>query len=644
MSDPVNKTDFNYFSMNASLCESHKCIHYYSVNNADYPSVEDYISWRDRCRHAGCLYRAAIENNVADYVVEDGYWYSEDKLFNEDTDHWEPGEVENAITVSAHVEMVKLVCNNSDFNYVFESGYWHVQDPHAMDEMVAIRTNCSEADDSACCPKNAVVYWRPCDNSTEAGTSMAKDFTAERRSKSDEYRLTFTMARPDTYRLTTVADFQGHSASMLPIEFIVGPGQLSVGIGKQSILLQPQLTSWAERMALDPKLLASDVDIPQQMNPHAGPGATTWFQNQYTLTTFDKNKEGGANQRYGTDQLFVRIRRVTEQTRLGASAGMQPNYRQYPYVKCFATPVLEDRIRGMGRYTGSLAYDHGDASLGQGRITPGDCAGNWKRGIITPLPACTMGNAGKYNLSWTFNESETKKSHGVFELDMFLCPLSKVLTEGTDEADENGWKSCFNPKAQQTDHTAGQPDVTMYEPNQVAFSKKGPLPLVFTVCPANSVTTAGKWASSGYVQGPQLHLCTCQTGYMGQKGKACQSCGKGKYTSTLGAPTCTDCALGKHCSCTTSGNCPPDGSSKDPACRYLLLVLYCDLSSYLIDLAIGGKVICCLNLQAVHGVPRGAVPKHTGPSRLLAVSIRRFRLWSHWPDIPSCIPWLLHQP
>ena len=86
-------------------------------------------------------------------------------------------------------------------------------------------------------------------------------------------------------------------------------------------------------------------------------------------------------------------------------------------------------------------------------------------------------------------------------------------------------------------------------------------PMRFTVCPANAVSTSG---TIDFIDGVFLHTCSCVKGYMGHKGSVCQACQQGKYTSIQGSTSCLECAVGKHCSCSTSGNCA--GGGELPAC------------------------------------------------------------------------------
>lgn len=56
-------------------------------------------------------------------------------------------------------------------------------------------------------------------------------------------------------------------------------------------------------------------------------------------------------------------------------------------------------------------------------------------------------------------------------------------------------------------------------------------------CPANTVSALG----SGV-----LEACTCNTGYTGADGHACEACTVGQWKSTTGSAACTDCGLGKY--------------------------------------------------------------------------------------------------
>jgi hypothetical protein len=373
-----------------------------------------------------------------------------------------------------------------------------------------------------------------------------KLFSATRDSQtSGRYTVAFKVPKPGTYNVTASIDnFQGHTATALPISLVIGPGSLAVGLSttnkQQSKMLQPN------------KTFAVNSLVPQQSNPHGGPGARTWLQNQYTLIATD-----GSNQRrYSTDQMVLRIRRAglgNSETDLGNSAQMQP---QKTYVKCFATQFLQQKFQDdVGDNTVM------DQVMDQANLK--DCKNNWQLDQLHALPSCRIDTAGQYNLTWTFDDQKEKDQvYGVFEMDVWLCPLSTALESLT---------TCLKVE--------NKPVVTGYENSNANLDHptQDPGHLIFTVCPANSLTTAGKWESTGFVQGAQLHLCTCKVGYMGRKGQTCTACGKGKYTNTLGAPTCSDCAVGTQCSCQTSGNCPADGSSKLPACNKCLP---CAINSY----------------------------------------------------------------
>lgn len=543
------------FALNASACKELQCLNFYRNDGSealDMP-IDD---WRKRCVYAGCLYRAGYETNRLNYVVEEGYWHR----FNGYRDHWVPKQQnpiidakltqsdEKSMIVETIIRKVEVVCN-------------------ATQPTVNAFSNSSCRDDQ-------IVWWRPCDNFTLLGDptqwpDVAKQwpevqgacqnhddcnspFTATRHvvSPLNRFETDFQVRLPGTYLLTTQLTVQGDEDSrgalaLPPVEVVVSPGQLNIA---RSRLQQPVKTPSA---VLYPDPGDKNTEDPLKQNPKAGPGVGT--KNILSSISFDYTldmKDDLDNTRDGTDQMLVQISMVPahDATRLDASAGVQPT--KQPPTKCFATNSMKEALDNHGR-SGAAANCRGTIGL----IEVGD--------------ACDVEQAGHYTFS-----NQLEDVYGVFMLDVWLCPsFTWDIPVGTNLMDSLQDCLTMRPEGQRMSDTCAQPPCRMGQPqydglqpgNPLAVLAK-PMPMVFTICPPNSDTSTGRWADTGFVDGPELHQCSCRPGYNGRKGLQCSACQHGKYTSTQGSPICSDCAVGKHCSCQTSGACIEGGDL--PACNH----------------------------------------------------------------------------
>ena len=155
---------------------------------------------------------------------------------------------------------------------------------------------------------------------------------------------------------------------------------------------------------------------------------------------------------------------------------------------------------------------------------------------ITPGAACRHDTSGAFQFLANFTDTgdgTISRGFGVYTLDMYLCDLQTIV-DANDSV--SALSSCLSDE--------NRPDYRSDSPTNIGRTQIDPLPMDFTICPANSQLSSGKWSQTGgtgagFAQGELLHLCTCGTGYSGRKGGSCSACGKGKFTSTLGAPTCS---------------------------------------------------------------------------------------------------------
>lgn len=495
-------------SLNSSACADLNCIQMYGGNTGNSSDVT-----RQRCALSGCMYRASETKNRVVWMVEKGFWHR----YNGYNEAWDPQhQTERAFSIEMSVSQVDITCATD------------ISGP-------------SESDDihNSSCLAERTVYWRECDtaNSSSIIASTKKTIPAIRGGSgdvnnpdADRFIVEFDVAEPGTYWLTaTLAVEEDPRAIVLRphVEVIIGPGGLHV---KGSPLLQPNLTEPARR-----------PDKPMQLqNPRGGPqsstgGAmTTWVQ--YNLTLAAKDDRG--NPRDSSDEMFVVIQHQmddlkesadAQQTALSASAGF--------FSQCYATDGLIKRMKNMDRNQWPLEVGDAKTVCKNKDILP-----------IVPGPVCDKHQAGIYTLLATFDNA-----YGVFKLNTWVC-------DGTQVHGQAGWdlSSCVGSNDNAPQFWG------IYRGNNDANDLHN-MPMSFTVCPANSATSSGKWGSTGFAEGPVLNTCQCQAGYMGRKGEACAACPNGKFTQTQGAPVCVDCPIGKFCSCATSGNCGDGGQL--PACR-----------------------------------------------------------------------------
>ena len=505
---PVH-TDGCAASLNSSACAALDCIHINDENS----DVD-----MQRCALSGCMYRASKTKNRVVWVVESGFWHR----YNGYKQVWEPTKVQagQAFSIEMNVSQVAITCLTGS-------------DPSESDS----GRNASVP----LCPDGRTVYWRECDtaNSSTIITSTTKTIQATRGGNSDpnnlrpdRFTVEFDVARPGTYWLATKLWVEQDPLGIVlspHVEVIISPGGLHLD---GSPLLQPNLTEPARR----------PNKPPQEQNPRGGPqtksgGAmTTWVQ--YNLTLAAKDDRG--NPRDSSDEMFVVIQHQTDdlkesadaqQSAISASSGESKRFSE-----CYATQGLLTRLYGKRKQWPPKV---GDAATvcSDGHIK-----------LIEPGAVCDQHTAGVYTVLATFDNT-----YGVFSLNTWVC-------DGTQVRSDSNWdlSGCVG-----SDSSA--PQYTGMYPGNVNSPLRKEMPMSFTVCPANSATSSGKWGSTGFAEGPVLSSCQCQAGYMGRKGETCTACPTGKYTQTQGAPVCVDCPIGKHCSCETSGNCGDGGEL--PACR-----------------------------------------------------------------------------
>jgi len=361
------------------------------------------------------------------------------------------------------------------------------------------------------------------------------------------------------------------------VEVVVGPGRLDLYHSSLSIPTK------ADPRTIVPKILgrgcASEDDQSEtcssdelNQNPRAGPnvgGKGSKFQKSRIVYDYALSmKDAKDSPRDGTDQMLVRIKLVEKQSpRLGSSMTAQDTLPQADYSICFATRRLKDSLAGSGQPVAK------------------DCGNIQDDHIINVGALCDKEKAGEYTFRNIMEPTSGNSLYGVFQLDVWLCPLEQFAADG----DLSGCLQELNiePDSQvKPSHSAecpdsptptkpascnramGQPQYYSYGPDTTSLVLS-PMPMIFTVCPANADTSTGRWddqpgiEGAGFVEGPQLHTCSCKTGYMGHKGRSCEACRGGKYTSQAGSPECSDCDVGKHCACTT-GYCGPGDAF--PAC------------------------------------------------------------------------------
>ena len=335
-----------------------------------------------------------------------------------------------------------------------------------------------------------------------------------------------------------------------PVEVIIGPGPLqpslghAVGSNAYTVMSQPSRTAFNQVGQL-----FTSLTEPAQQNPRAGPNSPTWMQNNYTLHATDS--QGHARQ--STDQIFVRMSRERSGVNLGPSSTAQPKPDK---TLCFATQRILGIIQNAtfkptdGTSLAGLMAECGKTECVRGKPQPCGIEGcdDYYTGtsnciqVITPGAACRHDTSGAFQFLANFTDTgdaTNSPGFGVYELEMYICDLQTIVNAADPVS---ALASCLSDGIDGADDT--RPQFRSYSATNIGRTQIDPLPMDFSICPANSQLTAGKWSQTGgtgagFVQGSLLHLCTCGTGYSGRKGGSCNACGKGKFTSTLGAPTCS---------------------------------------------------------------------------------------------------------
>ena len=502
-----SRTDGCAASLNSSACAALGCI-YIDGENSDLEM--------QRCALAGCMYRAGKTKNRVVWVVEDGFWHR----YNGYEQVWEPTKISaaQAFSIEMNVSRVDITCST-------------------------VVSDLSESDRGSnatvpLCPDRRTVYWRECDtaNSSTINPLTTKTFQATRGGNPERFTVEFDVAQPGTYWLATKLRVEQDPLGVVlspHVEVVISPGALDL---TQSPLLQPNLTEPGRRPTK-----------PQDQNPRGGPqtksgGAmTTWVQ--YNLTLAAKDDRG--NPRDSSDEMFVVIQHQNDGDLKDSGDAQQSAISAYSaehgekkrYSECYATQGLITRLHGVPRnqwppMVGDAATVCSDRNIQ----------------LIVPGAVCDQHTAGVYTVKATFDNT-----YGVFSLNAWVC-------DGTQVRSDSKWdlSTCVGSDL-------SSPQYIGMNPGIVNSNERHNMPMSFTVCPANSATSSGKWGSTGFAEGPVLNSCQCQAGYMGRKGETCSACPTGKFTRTQGAPVCVDCPIGTHCSCETSGNCGEGGEL--PACR-----------------------------------------------------------------------------
>ena len=610
----------DFVAINETQCQALQCLRYYrdeAESDGAWTDLHmDRDAWTKRCENAGCLYRAAMESNKVTYVVEEGWWPSKNTV---DTtlplnDHWTPNQATGSFTLSTTVQRVHLDCPDEI-------------EQSSLDVL-------GNVPNSSCADGNRTVYWRPCDNTTTMmdlvqQSSLASNirkanwktvwspgalpgalpfspgrlatcaigrWSPDARGGCQGFEYPFTVTTPGTYMLqTTLQNLPGRSSAKLQlpaVEVIVGPGRMDL---YQSSLAQQKKADPHMLPKIQGRSCASVSDQTDSctsdelnQNPRSGPNVGG-KGNKYrpSRIVYDYSlvmKDAAENRRDGTDQMLVRIKLVDKTSpRLASSTAAQGSVPQAQFVACFATGPLKKALAQSS--TGTAGHLHHECGQQYQTINVGEL--------------CDETKAGEYTFRSSMGATPPAKSlYGVFQLDVWLCPLEQLEAYLLDpeSGDLSGCLQELNsnpdPERQQivpltnadcvlsptpTDETKnchrvmGQPEYLGYGQSAADVDKpvRSAMPMVFTVCPPNSDTSMGRWDvpagddGSGFVQGPQLHTCTCKQGYMGHKGLSCEACRGGKYTNQPGSPVCSDCAVGKHYACST-GDCGPGNAF--PAC------------------------------------------------------------------------------
>lgn len=609
----------DYVALNASQCKALQCLRYH-VNEAEPNSAWADLGmtrevWNKRCHNAGCLYQAAMEPNSLTYVVEEGWWPAYNtggtSPFPRDQSatHWTPKQSVDTFSLATEVDQVHLNCSGTLYPGQGSSQPLVQVDGHAIDD------NCTSSE--------TYVYWRPCNNITteitaipHATPSNSLDFSrksnwnvvwspgqeigqprpatcatgrwnADKHNECQGFEYPFSVQLPGTYRLqTTLHNLKtGVLLKLPPVDVIVGPGRLDL---YHSTLGMPTKPDPQVLTKIRGRSCSSDNDVstacrsdPLNQNPRGGPnvgGKGRKFQPSRIVYDYSLSmKDAEDNPRDGSDQMLVRIKLVEKNSPfLRSSASAQEMLPQADYVACFATESIRD-------------------SLAQTGLMP-ECGTIRNDNLIQVGGVCNQDTAGEYTFRNAMEPAAGSNTlYGVFKLDVWLCPLAQVrsssdlslcLQEFNHEPGTQISPSTQGHCAQSPTPTdpsclraMGQPFYFSYGSNAQTLERR-PMPMIFTVCSPNSDTSTGRWndpsgtEGSGFVQGPQLHTCTCNAGYMGHKGHSCEACRVGKFTSQSGSPECNDCDVGKHCACTT-GYCGPGDSF--PACKSCEL---CDMGKY----------------------------------------------------------------
>lgn len=605
----------DFVALNASQCQALQCMRYY-LNEVDPNSAWTDLGmsrevWSKRCHNAGCLFEAAMVPNSLTYIVEEGWWPSYNTggtsppfPRDQSATHWTPKQTTDVFSLTTEVDQIILNC----------SGILYPEQASSQ-TVIQVGDNCTSSETG--------VYWRPCNNITtemtpipDATPSNSPEFfrkanwnvvwspgqqmdhgprpatcatgrwSAAKHNDCQGFEYPFSVQFPGTYRLqTTLHNPSGIELKLPPVEVIVGPGRLDIYHSTLAMPAKP------DPLVLPNKIrgrgCSSDNDVstacrsdPLNQNPRSGPnvgGKGRKFQRSRIVYDYSLSmKDAMDNPRDGSDQMLVRIKLVGKNSPfLQSSALAQESLPESSYVKCFATEGIRNSLARSG-----LMPECGTIPVGQ---------------TIEVGGVCNEDTAGEYTFRNEMEPTVSNALYGVFQLDVWLCPstqlssstdLSMCLQElNHDPGSQIGpstqglCKQSPTPTDPSCRRAMGQPLYFSYGSNAQHLERK-PMPMIFTVCPPNSDTSTGRWndppgtEGSGFVQGPQLHTCTCNAGYMGHKGHSCEGCRVGKFTSQSGSPECSDCDVGKHCACTT-GYCGPDDAF--PACKSCEL---CDIGKY----------------------------------------------------------------